>query len=814
VTTTRSFLTIMTVVLLSAVVPAAWAQSEVIVYSEGFENSNGGYTFLESSNPVNWMWGNPSLTTAKGPGSAHTGAKSWGTNMGSAIPRYKDGSIISPAIQLPGVAANQQLRVRFWAFVSLDGMYDRGQFFISKDGSTWTSLMQLYNNMEMSPNTAPSWHKYEFGIDPAFANGAIYLRFRAATPNSVTFYCGGSDDLSGFYFDDVAISLYTFAAGTLTKNLSLRAWEDSSTWASCPWVSPWNGDSFAPDNDIYSVARYAANEYTDYYKLGARLVPNNGIYPLKLQERSQETSYTDFVALMQIDHAPEVAVAADSTGRLNAYVPGELVAPLSALSSQGVPVLSLISVADGDTFAAYSGDSIALDFGPAQVTQSLVLVLRAIGFVPGQGLPQPYTEPPAVIVETPGSGGQWVERGRFLPRLDYSTAAFDLGPFAVAGQSLKVRLRSASHDVKYNGIDYVALYKGNKPAFAVSTVTPSKATANNVDILPVVGSLDAKRYTMTSAGEIYLEFPVLPQPAQTVRDFVLISKGYYEPMLNGTYLIYTFDGTTWVQRDSFNFPGTMSTRQFDLSMFLPDPQGEYKARIWQDYQYEPAGIDQVSMTAGGANAPLNYAWDFRTNSDVFSRLLNADNVQDQWSSCPRNRLVEVRFTPTGPSNIPPATNPVFVTEACSATPVVNWTYRDSGQTPSPQASAEIQVWTGPGHSGSIVWNPPTFYGLSTSAAYAGPSLIMGSTYYLSVRANDGADWGAWSEASFTPLACACGDLNGDGKVDVSDYNIMKAAFGKKAAQPGYSVACDFDKDGIVSLKDYTIWYACYIKYKS
>jgi hypothetical protein len=736
---TISFLMITAAVLLWAqVVPAAWTQSELVIYSQGFETGNGGFTFLESSNPVNWMWGNPSLTPTKGPGAAHSGSKTWGTNMGSQIPRYVDGSIVSPAIQLPAVAANQQLRVRFWAFVSLDGMYDRGQFFISKDRSTWTSLMQMYNNMEMSPSTAPSWHKYEFGIDPAFANGPIYLRFRAATPNSQSFFCGGGDDLSGVYIDDLAISLYTFASGTLTKNLDLRAWEDSSTWASCPWVSPWNGAQFAPDNDIYSVARYRDSEYTDYYKLAGTLVPSNGVYPIKIQERSQDTSYTDYVALMQIDHAPQVAFAVDSTGKLNAYVPSQMVPPVTAVSSSGANALSLISTADGNGVAAYNGDTVTLDFGTAGISQSVVLVLRTLGFVQGQGLPQPYMGTPAVIVETADSQGQWVERGRSLPRMAYSTDAFDLAPYAVAGQPLKVRLRSVSHDVKCNSIDYVALYEGTKPLLVASTAVPTKATADNADILSTVRTIDGNRYTMKPGGDFYLEFPVQAQPNQTVRDFVLISRGYYEPMLAGTYLIYTYDGTNWVQRDSYNYPGSLYNKQFDLSMFLPDPAGEYKARIWQDYQYEPAAIDRVSMKVGGADAPLNYAHDFRSNSDVLSTLLSEDSLRDSWSSCPRNRLVEVRFTPPGGINIPPTVNGFNVTGGCNVNLQIKWTYLDTEG--SPEAAAEIQVWTGPGHTGTIVWNPPTLTGASAAATYSGPALTTGVTYYISVRANDGTDW--------------------------------------------------------------------------
>lgn len=59
----------------------------------------------------------------------------------------------------------------------------------------------------------------------------------------------------------------------------------------------------------------------------------------------------------------------------------------------------------------------------------------------------------------------------------------------------------------------------------------------------------------------------------------------------------------------------------------------------------------------------------------------------------------------------------------------------------------------------------------------------------------------------------CGDLNGDGKVDTTDYGIFRNALGKMSGQSGFSAAADMDADGIVSLKDYSTWYACYLKYR-
>jgi hypothetical protein len=71
--------------------------------------------------------------------------------------------------------------------------------------------------------------------------------------------------------------------------LSLEAWETPGA-DSCPWVYTWNGSEYVMDNDIYSVARYKAGEYTDFYVLQKPLVADNGSYNLKIQEITAEKS--------------------------------------------------------------------------------------------------------------------------------------------------------------------------------------------------------------------------------------------------------------------------------------------------------------------------------------------------------------------------------------------------------------------------------------------------------------------------------------------------------------------------------------------
>jgi hypothetical protein len=707
---------------------------------------------------------------------------------------------------LPAIAGNQVIRVRFWGFLSIDGMTDRGEFFVSKDGVSWESLAQLYNNMETLPSLTPKWHKYEFSLDPSYSGQKLYLRFRAAVQSSSpSFYCGGGDDLSGFYIDDIAVTVQDYTGSRSVFSLAAR--EDPSTWASCPWVAPWNGTSFKADNDIYPVARFAQGEMTDFYKLMQPLAVKDGAYALQVQERDAEDSYTDFVALLQIDHAPDVSVAPDEKGRLTAYRPAFLTAPQAAATADGQNVQARLATADGSGYAAYSGDTVVVDFGSADISQGAALVLGVKGFLFGTGPDRPYVGPPAVVVETQASPGVWQERGRLLPRFEYSVAAFDLSPYLPAGQAVQVRLRSVSHSVKYNLIDYVALQAGAQPAFSAAQVAPTAASGGAASILDKLAAADGNYCAMSGGNQFSLKFPVRAQPAGSVRDFIFVSKGYYIPK-GGSFLVYSWDGTDWVFRDGRTYPGSIATKDFDLSLFLPDPDGQYKVQVWQDYQYEPAAIDYVAMAVDGVGLPLEYAHDYRYNSDIWSVVSALDGSVDGWSGCPRNRVTEFHFTPTA-INVPPTANPVTVSSG--ALPVIAWTYFDKES--EPQIAYEIQVWTGPGATGVIVWNPPIFSGSNSSENYAGPALAVGTTYYARVRVQDAKGVGPWAETAFNSPAI-CGDFNKDGAVDMVDYVLFKGHYGKRPGQAGWIAEADYDRDNIGCLHDYNAWLACYKKYGS
>ena len=733
--------------ILSLTAPA----QEVIIYSQGFETDDGSYGILETDNTAGWAWGTPSPSSV-GPHAAHAGTKCWGTVLDGPIPRTCDGSIVSLPISLPTISSNEILRVRFWAYVDLDGMRDRGEFFVSTNRTEWQSLIQFYNNMEHYGANAPSWKHYEFSLDPTYSGMPLYLRFRAVVfSSSPSFYCGGSGSLSGVYVDDIAVTK-NVKSGT-AKMFTMEAWEDPSSSASCPWVAPWNGSDFMADNDIYSVARGASAEYTDAYRLQKPLVPLNGSYWLEVQERDSETSFTDDATLVAVDHAADVAVAPDGAGNLTGYRPASLRAPNSAVSGQSENVLPLVIANDDVGHAAYHGDTVSLDFGIVDLSQAAVLVLKVKGFIIGTGPEIPFTSPPAVVVETRDSGGNWIERGRLLPRFENSYNAFDLKPYLTAGKAVQVRLRSISHSPKYHSIDFVALYAGAAPAFTATTLQPSAAWFGSKNVLATLANVDGNRVQISSGEKFSISFPVPALATGKTREFVFRSRGYYLPS-GGSYLVYTWDGSSWVQRDSFTYPGTEATKTYDLSLFLPDPNGELRVQVWQDYQYEPAGIDYVTMTVDGFTAPLNYAWDYRSGASILAQVQDSDENNISWQNCPRDRVTEYAFT-TSTTNIPPAVVPVIAVAAGGTNTnsfTITWTYAD--REGAPQAQAEIQVWSGPDATGTNLWNPPPFVGTNQSALYTGPDLGP-VVYYIRVRANDGTDWGPWAEGIWPPGAVEC-----------------------------------------------------------
>jgi hypothetical protein len=92
-------------------------------------------------------------------------------------------------------------------------------------------------------------------------------------------------------------------------------------------------------------------------------------------------------------------------------------------------------------------------------------------------------------------------------------------------------------------------------------------------------------------------------------------------------------------------------------------------------------------------------------------------------------------------------------------------------------------------------------GLSTGVfALSGtPAASPIGPFSIALTANNGV--GTPARQSFTLHAIKPGDVNGDGQVDCSDINIVKAAMGTYRDRVGYDYRADANNDGVVDAAD-------------
>ncbi|MFC1981157.1 hypothetical protein ACFLVN_02810 [Chloroflexota bacterium] len=423
-----------------------------------------------------------------------------------------------------------------------------------------------------------------------------------------------------------AVASNLVVASPNTTIVTLEAYESQEEEASCPWVFTWNGSEYVRDNDVYSTARGAAKEFTDYYTLNEPLLPKDGNYSLELREVTAETSYTDLVQLMAVDHPSNVKIASDENGVVWTY--SNPSPPVSAIDNEGSDVLSQVTTEDNSGFKGYNDDYLTLDFGDLIVGESAILMLRVNGFEDDGEAGDPTGVRPYVFIQTQNVDGEWVTRRSFYPRDDWAISAYNLAEYLTSNNMVRLYMTSC-HTGKYQIIDYVGLDTSAQSPVTVHTLSPTSAMHSiSGDVLDRVSNSDDEYANMSPSEKMTFTFPMLDMAGEA-RDFVLVSEGYYIP--DGTYYIYTWDGIDWVERDSWEVGAEGDqVHDFDLSQFLPDADGQYRVRIFQDYWWDEAGIDYVGITHNGIPGIMTRAWDFQKDEPVIAELLASDNHRDDF----------------------------------------------------------------------------------------------------------------------------------------------------------------------------------------
>ena len=76
---------------------------------------------------------------------------------------------------------------------------------------------------------------------------------------------------------------------------------------------------------------------------------------------------------------------------------------------------------------------------------------------------------------------------------------------------------------------------------------------------------------------------------------------------------------------------------------------------------------------------------------------------------------------------------------------------------------------------------------------------------------DGTPWGGMNVVKVVTddVDIMPGDLNGDSKIDMADFQVFQATFGKCEGQAGYNATANFDSDTCITFIDYQTWYGLF-----
>jgi len=159
--------------------------SPPVVYSQDFEAGHGGFS---PGGTTSWAWGTPT----SGPGSAHSGAKVWATNLTGNYGNNENGYTQSPDIDLSAYAG-QDLFVTWWQWLQTESLFDVASVEVSNDGGiNWATVYQAGGNVDLA------WRQRGVALDPAYAVSNFRIRFRLRSDRSVTY--------PGYYVDDLNIA--------------------------------------------------------------------------------------------------------------------------------------------------------------------------------------------------------------------------------------------------------------------------------------------------------------------------------------------------------------------------------------------------------------------------------------------------------------------------------------------------------------------------------------------------------------------------------------------------------------------------------
>jgi hypothetical protein len=319
---------------------------------------------------------------------------------------------------------------------------------------------------------------------------------------------------------DVLVEGYNYDSRFSVDNLKIEY--DTPSSGGCPFVSVWDGNGYALDNNVLPAAEASnGTDVEDYYKLEQTLVPNwegrqFSIYSLKLSEFENEHSYIDQVRLLAVDHDSDFNIALTPDGEILTY--RSPAAPLSAVDNYGNSRLNEINQMDGNVsdpatyFYGAPDDYIILNFGQVNADNAK-LILRD----------DMLKKDECIEVQVKDNNGTWQTVDTVLPRAYWSIEAVNLSPNIISGQDFWVRLFWKNP----HRLDFVGLDTTTQESYELHTGTLVSAVhSTEGNVKPQLLTSDNLYAELIPDQQILLAFK-LPNSTDQTRTYIFYVEGHY-----------------------------------------------------------------------------------------------------------------------------------------------------------------------------------------------------------------------------------------------------------------------------------------------
>jgi len=363
----------------------------------------------------------------------------------------------------------------------------------------------------------PEGYKISVYVCPALSStlvSRIYIcnpsgDYRANSDYSTYPYVSFIADSTGYWFIEVQPYGNTYGFYSLTVSLS----QPGSGGGGCPYVSTWDGNGYALDNNLLPASESSGcADVTDHYLLQQILTQReDGDYSLLLSEFEDEHSFFDYVQLIAVDHASNVRVAASPHGEILTYTHPS--PPILAVDNNYRSVRRKLTSIDGKYYESYNGSYITLYFGDLDISQGAKLVLRA-----------DYFYKRSIHVQIQDLRGNWNTVATIIPRVHWATEIVDITKYlSDARGNLKVRLYfTANHKLDFVGLD-------TSPQAPIQIQEGQLISADHTpdgDITPLLLYADSTYTELTPNQQIQLLFTLPPQTIEA-RNYIIIAEGHY-----------------------------------------------------------------------------------------------------------------------------------------------------------------------------------------------------------------------------------------------------------------------------------------------